>query len=91
MAGIGALGERIILDERAVVAVPSRVPAELAAVLGCAIVTGLGSVLNEADDRPGERVAVIGCGGIGMAIVQSTFNQAIRSGFGQLPRARAFG
>ena len=70
MAGIGALGERIILDERAVVAVPSRVPAELAAVLGCAIVTGLGSVLNVADVRPGERVAVIGCGGIGLAIVQ---------------------
>jgi S-(hydroxymethyl)glutathione dehydrogenase/alcohol dehydrogenase len=70
MAGIGALGERIIVDERAVVAVPSRVPSELAAVLGCAIVTGLGAVLNVANVRPGERVAVIGCGGIGLAIVQ---------------------
>ena len=70
MAGIGALGERLIVDERAVVAVPARVPPELAAVLGCAIVTGLGSVLNVADVRPGERVAVIGCGGIGLAIIQ---------------------
>jgi S-(hydroxymethyl)glutathione dehydrogenase/alcohol dehydrogenase len=70
MAGIGALAERIVVDERAVVPVPSRVPPHLAAVLGCAIVTGMGSVLNVADVRPGDRVAVIGCGGIGLAIVQ---------------------
>jgi S-(hydroxymethyl)glutathione dehydrogenase/alcohol dehydrogenase len=41
-----------------------------AALLGCAVLTGVGSVFNGARVRPGETVAVIGCGGIGLNIVQ---------------------
>jgi S-(hydroxymethyl)glutathione dehydrogenase / alcohol dehydrogenase len=70
MANVGALGEQILVDERAVIGVPSNMPPRLAALLGCAVVTGLGSVFNVARVQPCETVAVIGCGGIGLAIVQ---------------------
>ncbi len=70
MAGIGALAERILVDERAVTVIPAEMPDELAALLGCAVVTGLGSVFNVARVGAGQRVVVIGCGGIGLSIVQ---------------------
>jgi S-(hydroxymethyl)glutathione dehydrogenase/alcohol dehydrogenase len=43
---------------------------ELAAILGCAVVTGLGSIFNVARVKPTERVAVIGCGGVGLNLIQ---------------------
>ncbi len=70
MSNVGALAERILLDERAVTAVSKDIPLELACILGCAVVTGLGAVLNTARVQPGETVAVIGCGGVGLNIVQ---------------------
>ncbi len=70
MSGIGALAERILVDERATTAVPTSIPATRAALLGCAVVTGLGAVFNVADVRPTETVAVIGCGGVGLNVIQ---------------------
>jgi S-(hydroxymethyl)glutathione dehydrogenase/alcohol dehydrogenase len=70
MSGIGALAERCLVDERATVPVPATIPPTRAAILGCAVVTGLGAVLNVAAVRPGESVAVIGCGGVGLNVVQ---------------------
>jgi S-(hydroxymethyl)glutathione dehydrogenase/alcohol dehydrogenase len=70
MAGIGALAERVLMDERGVIPIPADVPVELAAILGCAVVTGLGAVFNVARVAPGDRVAVIGCGGVGLNVIQ---------------------
>jgi S-(hydroxymethyl)glutathione dehydrogenase/alcohol dehydrogenase len=70
MANVGALGEQILMDERGVVRVPADMPAELASILGCAVVTGLGAVFNTARVRPTETVAVIGCGGVGLMAIQ---------------------
>jgi S-(hydroxymethyl)glutathione dehydrogenase/alcohol dehydrogenase len=70
MGNVGALAERILMDARGVVAISPDMPFELAALLGCAVVTGLGAVFNVARVRPTERVAVIGCGGVGLNIVQ---------------------
>lgn len=70
MTQIGALGEYILMDARGVVKVPASMPAPLAAILGCAVVTGLGSVFNVAKVAPGDTVAVIGCGGVGLLAVQ---------------------
>jgi S-(hydroxymethyl)glutathione dehydrogenase / alcohol dehydrogenase len=70
MANIGSLAERILLDERGVTAVSPDIPLELACILGCAVVTGLGAALNTANVRPGESVAVIGCGGVGLNVIQ---------------------
>jgi S-(hydroxymethyl)glutathione dehydrogenase / alcohol dehydrogenase len=70
MANVGSLADHILLDERAVTAVNTDIPMELACILGCAVVTGVGAVLNTADVQPGESVAVIGCGGVGLNVIQ---------------------
>ena len=59
-----------MIDERGLVAIGDDVPMDLAAILGCAVVTGLGAVFNVAQVQPGETVAVIGCGGVGLNVVQ---------------------
>ena len=69
-ANVGGLTEEIVIDERGLVAIGDDVPMDLAAILGCAVVTGLGAVFNVARVQPGETVAVIGCGGVGLNVVQ---------------------
>lgn len=69
--GTGTFAERIAVGERSLVRVPEGVPLEVAAVTGCAVVTGMGAVLTVARTRPGSTVAVIGCGGVGMAAVMA--------------------
>lgn len=69
-ANVGALSEEMILDERGVVKVDDDVPLDLASILGCAVVTGLGAVFNVAGVQPGDTVAVLGCGGVGLNVVQ---------------------
>jgi S-(hydroxymethyl)glutathione dehydrogenase / alcohol dehydrogenase len=70
MANIGALAEYIVIDERGLVPIPADVPMATAAILGCAVVTGLGAALNVAKIAAGETVAVIGCGGVGLSVIQ---------------------
>ena len=50
--------------------VPDRVPLEAAAVASCGVVTGLGAVLNIAKPDPGSSALVLGCGGVGLSIIQ---------------------
>lgn len=69
-ANVGGLTEEIVVDERGLVAIADDVPMDLAAILGCAVVTGLGAVFNVARVEPGESVAVIGCGGVGLNVIQ---------------------
>lgn len=70
MSGLGAFAEQMLVHRNAIVAVPREMKFHCAAVLGCAVVTGVGSVLNGAKVEPGSSVAVIGCGGVGLNIVQ---------------------
>lgn len=69
-SGIGGFAEMMLLHRNAVVRVSPDIPLDRAALLGCAVLTGVGSVVNAARVRPGETVAVIGLGGIGASIVQ---------------------
>ena len=62
---IAALAEEMVLHRTAVTAIPNGVPADAAALLGCAVATGYGAVENVADVQAGESVVVIGCGGVG--------------------------
>ena len=70
MTGLGAFAEQMLVHENGVVAIDHSVPFDVAALIGCAVMTGVGSAVNGARIRPGEAVAVIGCGGIGLNIVQ---------------------
>lgn len=68
--GIGAMSELVVLDRRHVVPVPAEIPRDQAALLGCAVVTGVGAVHHSAAVSPGESVAVVGCGGVGLNAIQ---------------------
>jgi len=68
--GSGAFAEETLVLERAVVKIPEDVPFEVAALVGCAVTTGFGAVANTAKVRPGDTVVVLGCGGVGLSIVQ---------------------
>ncbi len=70
MANVGSLADHVLLDERAVTTITPEIPMELACILGCAVVTGLGAALNTAKVQPGDSVVVIGCGGVGLNVIQ---------------------
>lgn len=65
--GVSAFADHAVVDRRSVVPVDADVPPEVAALLGCAVLTGGGALLNAAPPRPGQRVVVVGLGGVGMA------------------------
>jgi alcohol dehydrogenase len=67
--GVSAFSERIVVARPSAVVVDPAVPLEIAALFGCAVVTGAGAVLNTAGTRPGDSVAVFGLGGVGLAAV----------------------
>jgi Zn-dependent alcohol dehydrogenase len=68
--GVGAFGGYVLTTATGAVKIPSDVPLEVACVIGCAVQTGVGAVLNTARVEEGATVLVIGLGGIGLSIVQ---------------------
>lgn len=68
--GVSCWAEFVVVPEAAAVRIPAGVPPEHAALAGCAVVTGVGAAWNRAAVRPGEAVAVFGCGGVGLNILQ---------------------
>ena len=68
---LSAFAEMMLVHENAAVAVHPDMPLDRACLLGCAVVTGASAVFNGTKVRPGETVAVIGCGGIGLAAINS--------------------
>ncbi|MEW2383548.1 alcohol dehydrogenase catalytic domain-containing protein [Micromonospora sp. NPDC047707] len=69
--GLGALAEQVVVPEQAVIPVPAELPFEAAALLGCAVLTGVGAVHRTAGVAPGDSVAVIGLGGVGLSAVSA--------------------
>ncbi|MDT5336514.1 MAG: S-(hydroxymethyl)glutathione dehydrogenase / alcohol dehydrogenase [Mycobacterium sp.] len=67
---LGTFAPYMTVHEDSVVKIDSDVPFETAAIMGCAVPTGFGSATNVADVQPGETVAIIGVGGIGMSALQ---------------------
>jgi len=65
----GGFAEQTVVSARAVLPVPD-VPLEHAALIGCAVMTGVGAVLNTARVQPGQSVLVVGLGGVGLSVVQ---------------------
>lgn len=67
--GLGAFAEEVVVAESAAVRLPREVPFEVAALIGCSVTTGVGAVTNTAGVRPGQSAVVVGCGGVGLAVV----------------------
>jgi S-(hydroxymethyl)glutathione dehydrogenase/alcohol dehydrogenase len=67
---LGAFAEEMLVHAHSVTKLPEGMPMDIAALLGCAVITGMGAVLHRARVQQGETVAVIGCGGIGLNVVQ---------------------
>ncbi|HZU78871.1 MAG TPA: Zn-dependent alcohol dehydrogenase [Acidimicrobiales bacterium] len=68
--GTATFAERTLVPEGEVVRIDPSVPLELAALVGCALSTGVGAVWNTAQIAPGSSVAVVGCGGVGLSVIQ---------------------
>lgn len=68
--GTGTFAEETVVPANGVLPIPDDLPFELAALLGCAVPTGLGAALNSAQVRAGDSVLVVGCGPVGLSAVQ---------------------
>ena len=94
---IGTLAGLTLVRKEAVTRLPDGVPFPVAAITGCGVMTGVGSALNVAQVQPGESVAVLGCGGVGLNVIQGARLSgaativAIDTNPAALARARQFG
>lgn len=70
MSKLGVFSEMAVVPEQACFTVPDSVPMEVAALIGCCVTTGAGAVINTPASRPGATVAVFGCGGVGLNVIQ---------------------
>ncbi|CAN5272649.1 Zn-dependent alcohol dehydrogenase [soil metagenome] len=77
---LSSFAELMLVHEHACVAIRKDMPFDRAALIGCSVMTGVGAVIHTSSVRPGETVAVIGCGGVGLA----TINGAAMAGAGRI-------
>jgi len=96
--GVSCWAEYVVVPEAAAVRIPDGVPADAAALAGCAVVTGVGAAWNTGGGlRPGQSAAVFGCGGVGLNILQGAAAAgahpivAVDSQAGKAELARTFG
>jgi S-(hydroxymethyl)glutathione dehydrogenase / alcohol dehydrogenase len=95
--GTGTLAEQTVVPAAAAIRIGDEAPLDLAALVGCAVLTGVGAVVNTARVAPGDTVAVIGCGGVGLAAIQGARLAgagsiiAVDRAAGRLPLAMANG
>jgi NDMA-dependent alcohol dehydrogenase len=70
MSGLGTFSDELVCPEISTVKIDPEVPLTSAALIGCGVLTGFGAAANTADVRKGDTVAVIGCGGVGLNVIQ---------------------
>ncbi len=68
--GISSYAERMLLHENSIVKIDAEIPLDRAALVGCGVLTGVGAALRSSGLQAGQTVAVFGCGGVGLSIVQ---------------------
>jgi alcohol dehydrogenase len=95
--GVSGFATYAVVDRASVVPVPADVPPVVASLLGCAVLTGGGAVINAGQPQPGQTVVVVGLGGVGMAAILTALahNDVRVIGVDRLPdkleRARVMG
>ncbi len=68
---LSTFAEACVVPEKSCIPIPDDVPFDVAGLVGCAVSTGVGAVWRTAGVRPGDRVAVIGCGGVGLSALMA--------------------
>jgi Zn-dependent alcohol dehydrogenase len=69
LMGVSCFAEHVVVSETSALRVPDGVPPEIAAISACAVITGVGAVLNAVERPSGRPLAVFGAGGVGLAVV----------------------
>jgi S-(hydroxymethyl)glutathione dehydrogenase/alcohol dehydrogenase len=69
-SGCGTMAEYATVSAENLIRIDPKIPLECAALVGCAVTTGVGAVFNTAKVEPGASVAVFGCGGVGLSAIQ---------------------
>ncbi len=69
-SGCGAMAEYATVSVENVIRIDPKIPLDCAALVGCGVTTGVGAVFNTAKVAPGSSVAVFGCGGVGLNVIQ---------------------
>jgi S-(hydroxymethyl)glutathione dehydrogenase / alcohol dehydrogenase len=69
-AGTGTWAEECVLPASAAIVIPDDVPYDVASLIGCGVMTGVGAAINTAKVKPGSNVVVFGCGGVGISVIQ---------------------
>jgi len=94
---LSTFAEACVVPERSCIPIPDDVPFDVAALVGCAISTGTGAVWRTAGVRAGDRVAVVGCGGVGLSALMAAVSVgaepvvAVDAAPQKLDVARSFG
>jgi len=69
-SGCGAMAEYATVSAENLIKIDPKIPLDCAALVGCGVTTGVGAVFNTAKVEPGASVAVFGCGGVGLSVIQ---------------------
>jgi NDMA-dependent alcohol dehydrogenase len=69
-SGCGAMADYATVSAENLIKIDPKIPLDCAALVGCAVTTGVGAVFNTAKVEPGSSVAVFGCGGVGLSVIQ---------------------
>jgi NDMA-dependent alcohol dehydrogenase len=70
MAGVSSFAQYAVIPEISCIKIPDAVPLDKACLVGCAVMTGVGAAINTAKVEPGSSAVVLGCGGVGLNVIQ---------------------
>lgn len=70
LAGVGSFAEKTVIKASAAIKIANDIPLDRACLVGCGVMTGVGAAINTVNLRPGQTVAVFGCGGVGLNVLQ---------------------
>jgi len=73
MLGVGTFSQYNVVSEQSILPMDKEIPFDIAALFGCAVITGIGAVLNRAKVPAGSHVAILGLGGVGLNLVQGAY------------------
>lgn len=69
LMGDACFAEQAVVSQESLIGIDQDIPSEIAAIVGCAVITGMGTVLNRMPDLTGKTIAIIGAGGVGLSAV----------------------